>query len=138
VPYADAFPDARTGWLAPLAPGASAAAAVDPEPGFLVTWSLHAREQASWLAQEHGVFLEQPVNRVLALGPQPHPYRRIRAEGDGFRLAVRDWRVRFRVSAREVTVEAIRSGYRPAQLAAPASPEIAVQRAFVDRFPDAG
>ena len=40
-----------------------------------------------------------------------------------------------REAGREVTVEAIRTGYRPAQLAAPATPEVAVQRAFVERFP---
>ena len=140
VPYADAFPTARTGWLEPLAPDPSApdpsapATAVDPEPGFTVTWGPRAAEQAAWLQAAHGVDLVEPVNRVLTLGPQPHPYRRIKAEGDGFRLAVKDWRVRFRVTGREVTVDAIASGYRPAQLAAPATPEEVVQRAFVERF----
>jgi tRNA-Thr(GGU) m(6)t(6)A37 methyltransferase TsaA len=134
VPYADAFPDARTGWLEPLAVEGSATAAKDPEPGFVVRWSPRAEEQAAWLFAEHGVDLKTPVNRVLELGPQPHPYRRIKVDGDGFRLAVKDWRVRFHVAGREVTVEAILSGYRPSQLAAPATPEIAVQRAFVDRF----
>ena len=133
VPYADAFPGARTGWLEPLAP-VEPGAPVDPEPGFVVIWSPRAAEQASWLRREHGIELEEPVNRVLELGPQPHPYRRIKAEGDAFRLAVKDWRVRFSVDGREVTVEAIRSGYRPAELGAPATPEVAVQRAFVERF----
>jgi tRNA-Thr(GGU) m(6)t(6)A37 methyltransferase TsaA len=138
VPYADAFVDARTGWLSPLAPAAApveAANAVDPEPGFVVTWSPLATEQAAWLRREHGVDLEEPVNRVLELGPQPHPYRRIKAEGEGFRLAVKDWRVRFRVEGREVTVEAIRSGYRAAQLAEGATPDARVQQAFVATFP---
>jgi tRNA-Thr(GGU) m(6)t(6)A37 methyltransferase TsaA len=148
VPYADAFPDARTGWLSPLVPGhdggdpqtpgpagAAGSAPADPEPGFAVAWSPLATEQAAWLRDQHGVDLVAPVERVLELGPQPHPYRRIKPEGDGFRLAVKDWRVRFRVDGRDVTVEAIRSGYRPGQLAAPATPEIAVQRAFVERFP---
>jgi len=135
VPYADAFPTARTGWLEPLAPDpGDPAAATDPEPGFSVTWGPRAAEQAAWLRAEHGIELVEPVNRVLELGPQPHPYRRIKAEGAGFRLAVKDWRVRFRVAGREVTVDAIVSGYRPTQLAAPATPEEAVQRAFVERF----
>jgi tRNA-Thr(GGU) m(6)t(6)A37 methyltransferase TsaA len=136
VPYADAFPVSRTGWLGPLVPDALAPGpSVDPEPGFVVTWAPLAAEQAAWLLAEHGVDLEGPVNRVLELGPQPHPYRRIKPEGDGFRLAVKDWRIRFRVEGREVEVEAIRTGYRPAQLAAPATLEAAVQRAFVERFP---
>jgi tRNA-Thr(GGU) m(6)t(6)A37 methyltransferase TsaA len=145
VPYADAFPQARTGWLSPLVPEGGdlhgqepAGTAIDPEPGFTVAWAPLAEEQAAWLRSHHGVDLEEPVRRILELGPQPHPYRRIKAEGDGFRLAVKDWRVRFRVDGRAVTVEVIRSGYRPAQLAAPATPEAAVQRAFVERFPGAG
>ena len=45
VPYADAFPEARTGWLEALAPsGGDAQAARDPEPGFEVVWSALATE----------------------------------------------------------------------------------------------
>jgi tRNA-Thr(GGU) m(6)t(6)A37 methyltransferase TsaA len=138
VPYADAFPDARTGWLSPLTttePGAAPAPAVDPEPGFTVVWSTRAAEQAAWLRAEHGVALEEPVNRVLSLGPQPHAYRRIKVDGDGLRLAVKDWRVRFHVEGRTVTVEQIGSGYRAAELLSSPAPEVAVQRAFVARFP---
>lgn len=135
VPYADAFPDARTGWLEPLAPVAPGEVAPprDPEPGFSVTWSTTAAAQAAWL-RERGVDLTEPVTQVLSLGPQPHPYRRIKREGDGFRLAVKDWRVRFRVDGRAVTVDAIGSGYRAAELASSAAPEVALQRAFVERF----
>jgi tRNA-Thr(GGU) m(6)t(6)A37 methyltransferase TsaA len=147
VPYADAFPTARTGWLSPPSPALGdrghdggrpptfPGVAADPDPGFAVAWAPLAAEQAAWLRHEHGVDLTGPVNRVLEIGPQPHAYRRIKAEGGAYRLSVKDWRVRFRVEGRTVTVEAIRSGYRPAQLAAPASPEVAVQRAFVERFP---
>lgn len=136
VPYADAFPDARTGWLEPLVEGAGAEAARprDPEPGFVVRWSDEAAAQAAWLMTEHGVDLKTPVERTLSLGPQPHPYRRIKREGDGFRLAVKDWRVRFRVAGREVTVDAITSGYRPAELHTSTAPEVTLQRAFVARF----
>lgn len=134
VPYADAFPDARTGWLEPLAaaPG-EAAPPRDPVPAFTVVWSVEAAAQAAWL-RERGVDLAEPVNRVLGLGPQPHPYRRIKREGAGFRLAVKDWRVRFRVDGRTVTVDAIGTGYRPAELATSSAPEVAIQREFVAHF----
>lgn len=140
VPYADAFPEARTGWLEPLAPssGESAGAARDPEPGFEVVWSAAAAEQAAWLTHEHGIDLVPRVNAVLTLGPQPHPYRRIKAEGAGFRLAVKDWRARFHVAGRVVTVESLGSGYRAAELAASLDPAVVVQRAFVARFPPRG
>jgi len=133
VPYADAFPDARTGWLEPLAPAAGGVAPRDPEPGFTVAWSEAAAAQAAWL-QERGVELRAPVEAALGLGPQPHPYRRIKREGDGFRLAVKDWRVRFRVDGRMITVEAIGSGYRPGELATSIQPEVALQREFVAYF----
>lgn len=138
VPYADAFPDARTGWLAPLDTDreTSGVAPRDPDPGFAVTWSDAAAEQAAWLLGEHGVDLRTPVDRALSLGPQPHPYRRIKREGDHLRLAVKDWRVRFRVEGRAVTVFAIASGYKAQELASSAAPEVALQRAFVERFED--
>src|SRR5262249_21087774 len=118
VPWADAFPNARTGWLEPLAsPPGDAAPACDPEPGFEVVWGPLALEQAAWLRDETGLDLAPRVNAVLGLGPQPHPYRRIRRKGEGYELAVKDWRVSFRVEARKVQVDKIASGYRAAELA---------------------
>jgi tRNA-Thr(GGU) m(6)t(6)A37 methyltransferase TsaA len=138
VPYADAYPTARTGWLKPLAPtpaaDASAAEPADPEPGFEIQWSAAAAEQTQWLLDNHAVDLITPVERALALGPQPHPYRRIRAIGDGMLLAVKDWRVRFHVDGRRITVDAITTGYRPRQLAAPEEPAIKIHQSFVAHF----
>ncbi len=125
VPAADAFPEARAGWLE--------SAGRDPDPGFAVQWSPEARRQSEWLAARD-VDLVTPVESTLKLGPQPHPYRRIRADGDAMRLAVKDWRVRFRVEGRQVTVLAIATGYRPGQLASPDA-ALAVHRAFHEAFP---
>ncbi len=128
VPVADARPDARAGWLGSLT-------APDPEPGFEVRWLRQAREQAAWLRREHGIELEAAATRVLAIGPQPHPYRRIRKEGEGFRLAIKDWRLRFVVEGRRVTVEAIASGYRASELASGGEDRtLGAHRAFVARF----
>jgi tRNA (adenine37-N6)-methyltransferase len=137
VPYADAFPEARTGWLESLTSGGETAVGAprDPEPGYVVMWSALAEQQATWLREAHGIDLVSRVNAALSLGPQPHPYRRIKAEGAGFRLAVKDWRVRFHVEARVLTVDAIGSGYRAAELATSLDPAVAIQRAFVERFP---
>lgn len=139
VPYTDAIPAARTGWLTPLVDDLSSdTLPKDPEPGFHVTWSELAAEQARWLASEHDVNLAEPVTRSLELGPQPHPYRRIKREGDSLRLAVKDWRIRFRVEGRLVTVFAITTGYRPSQLALPSvDPAILVHQAFVARYESA-
>jgi tRNA-Thr(GGU) m(6)t(6)A37 methyltransferase TsaA len=139
VPYADSRPLARTGWLgstgSSVPPELQASAPpVDPDPGFEVTWSDAAHERADWLRDEHASDLVERVEAVLSLGPQPHAYRRIkRVEGDGFVLAVKEWRVRFRVEGARIVVEGIESGYRRAQLESTA-PGLAVHRAFVERF----
>ncbi len=123
--YADAFPDATDGWLG----------AEDPIAAYEVVWAEGARAQAEWLAREHGVALASRVAETLALGPQPHPYRRIRKDGDALRLALKEWRVRFRADGRVLTVLGVASGYRHSQLfAEPADPALAAHRAFVERF----
>lgn len=121
VPYADSVDEASGGWLA----------AADPGPSYEIRWAPLAAEQASFLAAEHGVDLRPAIDQALALGPQPHPYRRIRVDGDGFRLAVKEWRVRFVVAGQVVTVERLITGYRPSQLAGPG---LDAHRALVERF----
>ena len=54
---------------------------------------------------------------ILRLGPQPHPYRRIRAHADGAVLAVKDWRLDFTVEDRIIRVQSVSTGYRKSQLA---------------------
>jgi hypothetical protein len=104
----------------------------DPTEGFEVLWGEEARAQAEWL-NEQGIDLFGPVNRTLEIGPEPHPYRRIRVDGDAMRLAVKDWRVRFRAEGRRVTVLRVTTGYRPRELE-PSGKAPAVHRAFCLRF----
>lgn len=127
LPVADAIADARAGWLDPQG---------DPEPGYEVAWSDRAAEEARWLRDDQGIDLEAPVERALRLGPQPHPYRRIRADpsGSGMRLAVKDWRVRFHVEGRRITVDAITTGYRERELLTSEEAAVTPHRAFVARF----
>lgn len=128
VAYTDAHPEAGLGWLESLS------APSDPVPAYEVVWSDLARAELDWLHETHGIDLAAPVERTLSLGPQPHPYRRIRADGDAFRLAVKDWRVRFRVDGRRVVIEALMSGYRPTELASRTDAQLDPHRAFVARF----
>jgi tRNA-Thr(GGU) m(6)t(6)A37 methyltransferase TsaA len=121
VAYADARPDARGGWLA----------AADPRAGWTVAFADGALEQLAWL-REHGVDLRAPIEAALALGPQPHAYRRIRKHGTGMRLAIKDWRADFDVRDRSLVVRRVASGYRPAQLAS--DERLSVHRAFEARF----
>jgi tRNA-Thr(GGU) m(6)t(6)A37 methyltransferase TsaA len=106
VPYADARTDANSGWLEPH----------DPAATWQVTFSNEALAQLAWL-EARGVVLRPGIEQALALGPQPHAYRRIRRNDTGYRLALKEWRVYFDVEGRTMVVKALASGYRPRQLA---------------------
>ena len=157
VPYTDSVPEARVGWLTPLAedearpasnadsPGERAisgdarATARDPERGFEVVFEGRALAAIEMLRVEFAVELEAPIRSVLALGPQPHPYRRIRKVEGGLLLAMKDWRARFVAEGRRIRVTSIETGYRPRQLFgdertdAPES-ALAAHRAVWERF----
>lgn len=126
VPYADAFPDARHGWLQ---------APRDPLPAHEVSFAPLAEQQLAWIAAHSPLPLRERIVATLSLGAEPAPYRRIRRlDAQRLQLAVQDWRVPFSIDGRQVRVLEIRSGYRPAQLqgtaAAPAA-AIAMHRAFI-------
>jgi len=133
VAYTDAIVAARSGWLA------DEAAPRDPIPAFDVQWDDAAAEQAAWIEAHTGLALRERATAALALGPEPHPYRRIRRDGEGFVLAVKDWRVRFDVTERLVRVHAIASGYREAQIDAghARGVDLTTHREFRERWPRA-
>jgi hypothetical protein len=127
VPYTDAFPDSGHGWLA-----------ADPRPEWSVSFSMRAEEQLGWIAARLPLPLRERVEATLKLGPQPHPYRRIRRGADGLlQLAVQEWRIDFRVEGQKAEVLGVRTGYRASQLAkAPVGDDDPVQlhRQFVALF----
>mgnify|MGYP000853275296 CR=1 FL=1 len=123
VAYTDSVPDAKSGWLG-----------ADPGPRWSIRFEPAAEQALAWLAERGETELGGRLETLLATGPEPHAYRRIRVLDDGRReIASRAWRALFRVEGRELVVEQIRSGYRPRELASPSSEELALHRAFVDR-----
>jgi tRNA (adenine37-N6)-methyltransferase len=124
VAYVDARPGAGGGWLS---------APADPGRTYEVLFDARAARQLEFLRRQ-GVDLAPAVARALALGPAPHPYRRIRPEGDGMRLALKDWRVRFRAEGERLRVLEVTSGYRPRELAGSDRPELDAHRAFEREF----
>jgi tRNA-Thr(GGU) m(6)t(6)A37 methyltransferase TsaA len=128
VPYTDAFPDSQSGWLADS----------DPRPAWPVSFSTEAEQQLAWLAERSPLALRERIEATLKLGPQPHPYRRIRRLTDGaLVLAVQDWRVRFHATGDELRVLAIATGYKPSQLETRRDDEVAaleLHRAFREQF----
>jgi tRNA-Thr(GGU) m(6)t(6)A37 methyltransferase TsaA len=126
VAYTDAHPDAGNGWLVQDAQSS------DPVPAYDVQFDALAAEQAVWIETHTGLAIGARIRATLALGPEPHPYRRIRRFDGWMQLAVKEWRVRFAVAGRNVRVIGIDSGFRPSQLA---DPLFRVHRDFLDRWP---
>ena len=124
VPFTDVIPSASSGWLE----------TPDPGPSFMIVWSPLAESQVRWLRETAGFDLAEPVGKILSLGHEPHPYRRIRRHEDGFRLAFKEWRIDFAAEGSEIRIARIVTGYRPAQLASSSDPAVALHRAFTDRF----
>ncbi len=127
VSYTDAFPESGQGWLA-----------ADPRRDWVVEFSARAEEQLAWIAARSPLPLRERIEATLKLGPQPHPYRRIRhLGGGGLQLAVQDWRVVFTVVGEVALVQGVRTGYRASQLAQPSAGNddpVQMQREFVARF----
>jgi tRNA-Thr(GGU) m(6)t(6)A37 methyltransferase TsaA len=107
VPYSDAFADSGSGWLE----------SKDPIPDYTVEFVEPADSQLRWIRERDGTDLRERAREVLQLGPQPHPYRRIRATPQGMVLAVKDWRLHFIVADRVISVHCGASGYRDLQQA---------------------
>lgn len=121
VAYADAIPEASGGWLSEA----------DPKPIWEVRFSEEATEELAFLASR-GTDIRAPIAELLALGPEPHAYRRIRTDARGAVLAHKEWRVRFVVQDRVIVVVAIQSGYRPRELAE--NPALELHRELTERF----
>jgi tRNA-Thr(GGU) m(6)t(6)A37 methyltransferase TsaA len=129
VPWTDAIPDAKTGWLEPpegARPGGVRPA--DPRPTWKVALEARATAQLAFL-RERGIDIEERLLAALALGPQPHAYRRIKRDGRGMRIAVKEWYARFTSEGDTITVTSIESGMLPENVLG--APD---HLAFVTRF----
>ena len=67
----------------------------DPLGSYQLSFTAEAAEQARWIEAHTGLAIHDRIVAILSMGPAPHPYRRIRRDGQNFRLAVKEWRVRF-------------------------------------------
>lgn len=109
VPYTDAFPESGSGWLQ---------SASDPGTAWVVRFTDAAEARLAWLTARSPLPLRERIMNTLKLGPQPHPYRRIKRGKDGsMTLAVQEWRVTFLVEDLVLTVITIYSGYSKPRMA---------------------
>jgi tRNA (adenine37-N6)-methyltransferase len=119
IAYTDAHPGAGSGWLEEHARSEAHGQPADPIRDYRVDFESLAAEQALWIETRTGLAIRERIQATLALGPEPHPYRRIRRLDTGMQLSVKEWRIRFTVVERDIRVIEIHSGFRAVQLAAP-------------------
>ncbi len=107
VPYADAFPSARAGWIDDI-----------EEEVFALQVGAMARAQLSWVARHGGFDLMNFLEVQLRTDPTDHRRKRIRARGSSFEIAYRTWRVDYAVDSEgnRVEIRCVRSGYSAEEL----------------------
>lgn len=130
IPKADAFPDARTGWLEQTHP--------DP---WQVSFEEIAREQMTLIRSLSGLDLENFCRIQLSLDPTSSERKRITEESRGeYAIGCRTWQILFRISEKEkaVRVLRIRSHYTEEELAPGTEDKYGDKdqhRIFLARFP---
>jgi tRNA-Thr(GGU) m(6)t(6)A37 methyltransferase TsaA len=130
IPKADAFPDARTGWLEETRPDL-----------WQVTFEEEAREQIALIRSLSGLDLENFCRIQLSLDPLSSDRKRITEENNGkYAIGCRTWQAVFSVSEREKSVRVlrIRSHYTEEELAPGAEDKYGDKdqhRVFRVRFP---
>ncbi len=140
VPWADAIPRSRTGWLEEEQASLDGERPSDPRRAYEVIVGPRAAAQLAWL-EARGVALTGTLRTILEASPHPHPYRRIRddRERPGERvLALHEWRVAFafdREDPQRVHVHEVRSGYRPRELDAHPLHRELITTPFPERAP---
>lgn len=130
LPYCDAFPAARTGWLEERAAGCVP-----------VRFTARVMHQLAWIRVHGGPPLAGFARRELSWQPDDNARKRLYhdRELDTPTLAYRTWRLPWQRDAAGVTVLCLKSSYSDAELADPADPygDRELQLAFLEAFPGA-
>jgi tRNA-Thr(GGU) m(6)t(6)A37 methyltransferase TsaA len=104
LPHAEAFPEARSGWIG----GGHELT----EPPFTVKFAPGVQRILDGMNDREQFEVTHYLTGILARDPHPHDYRRIKPAGKNtFVIAVRLWRFRFRID--NETVNVIEAGRVP-------------------------
>ena len=108
IPRADAFPEARAGWVDEQAPDL-----------WTVVESARFHEQAARILAWQGPDLAATAALQLRENPFDGSRKRVEVAGDSGVLSIRMFRIHFAIDAvaRAITLEAVASGYSPEELA---------------------
>jgi len=113
LPYADAFPEAKVGWLEDV-----------EEERWQVNFSAKVTEQIAWLETMGVSQLKGFTIGQLEFDPLDHKRKRVEKIDDFFRLSYRTWRADFTADqkSRVIEVQSIQSGYSEKDLSESADP----------------
>lgn len=105
LPYADSFPDARTGW-------------VSQGTQYQVQFSMNALDQVIFLREQGLSQLENFIFNQLEHDPTNKNKKRVAPLETDFVLAYKTWRIRFHVEENPATVTVLEifSGYSPSEM----------------------
>jgi tRNA (adenine37-N6)-methyltransferase len=134
IPAYDAFPEAKSGWLAEVD------AAQQATPSFNVTFSPLAQTQAEWLRSAWSVDFRERLLEILSRDPTPHRTRRIRSRhGDLFDCGCGAWYAVFKITGTEVHILHLKPSFPLKFLLDPTRPELPdreAQLAFRAQWPE--
>jgi len=109
LPYADSFPDSKTGWARDACANL-----------YAIALTQEAQQQTDWLKRMYGINLEGFLHVQLQHAPDNSARKRItQQDATHFTLSYRTWRIHYQVDfdSRTVTIIGIASGYSPPDLA---------------------
>jgi tRNA-Thr(GGU) m(6)t(6)A37 methyltransferase TsaA len=109
LPYADAFPQARAGWVD-----------THEEQVYALEIAEVAKRQIEWIAEHAGWDLLNFLQVQLRTDPEDKRRKRIVKTDTGFRIAFRTWRIDYRIDLEPPCVEVcgVDSGYAADELLA--------------------
>lgn len=113
IPYADAFPEARVGWLENV-----------ENERWEVHFSSTSEKQLKWLEENGLSQIRSFLEAQLEFDPLDHKRKRVETLGQGYHLAYRTWRAGFSADekSRTLHIQSIYSGYSASDLNANEDP----------------
>lgn len=106
LPYADAFPNAKAGWVDEIEELQLSV------PVYSIEISDHAKEQIEWLKVNWNIDFTNRAFEILSRDPTPHRTRRIKKLKDKtFRMGCGAWRINFKVENDVVHIIRIFPGF---------------------------
>jgi len=123
IPYADSFPEAKTGWL-------------KKEAGFTVFFQGETLTMLEWLKSKTQIDFKQIIENQLAYEPTNSKTKRVKKTDKGFVFSIRTWRFEFVLKGGVVSITSVYSGYTNLEMSEEEDPykDKSIHRSFELQF----